>query len=213
MGYTVGDIPAVDLVIDPVRVGPEGEASIDLTPFAVAEATLTDPTGLEVEGPGLLATISHMANTITIEWPSTTPFAVAGIYELRVIVTSVDLTVRQALPVVRLVADAESDGWYTLDTAREDWPSAPGYDPWLYDLLWVARNDVLAYAPALPEHGRPPVNYRRAQLQQARNIWNASKVDPASGGLGEDDFTIRPFPLDWAIKQTLRPRRATGALA
>jgi hypothetical protein len=105
------------------------------------------------------------------------------------------------------VADTE-DGWHTLDTARDDWRDAPGFDAWLYELLWTARNDVLAYAPALAASQRPPLNYRRAQIMQARNLWNAGKVDPASGGMGEDTFVLRPFPLDWTIKQTLRPKRA-----
>jgi hypothetical protein len=26
--------------------------------------------------------------------------------------------------------------------------------------------------------------------------------------MGEDTFVLRPFPLDWTIKQVLRPKRA-----
>ncbi len=57
-----------------------------------------------------------------------------------------------------------------------------------------------------------PESYRWAQLQHARNIWNATNVNP-SAGYGMDEpgsFMIRPFPLDWAIKQRLRPHVVFG---
>lgn len=101
--------------------------------------------------------------------------------------------------------------WHDIESARDQWIDAPLDDDVLEELLDVSVQQVIAYAPALaePAEGEEldvPVNYRRAQLQQARNLWNASKVDP-SGGIGGDDFVIRPFPLDWIIRQTLRPRR------
>jgi hypothetical protein len=43
---------------------------------------------------------------------------------------------------------------------------------------------------------------------QARNQWNAAKVDPANGGLGDESFIVTPHPLDWMIKQILRPATA-----
>lgn len=102
--------------------------------------------------------------------------------------------------------------WHDVATARDFWVDAPFDDDVLEELLEVAKQQVIAYAPTLPEPEAEveediPVNYRKAQLDQARNLWNATKVDPASGGSGDDTYVIRPFPLDWMIRQTLRPRR------
>ena len=106
--------------------------------------------------------------------------------------------------------------WHTPASAREHWADAPGYPEdeadVLVELLEVAREQVEAYAPALPlpaegEALEIPATYRYAQLMQARNIWNASTVSPG-GDLGEGDFTITVHPLDWTVKQMLRPKRA-----
>lgn len=205
MGYYVGDVPAQPLVIEPAR----NEEPIDLAPFSQADAQLYGPDGVPVLTPGFLAVIAE--DVILIDWPESSPFDQPGIYELRVVLSNLSTEVRERLPLVRLVADTD-DGWHTLDTARDDWRDAPGFDAWLYELLWTARNDVLAFAPALTAGQRPPLNYRRAQLMQARNLWNAGKVDPASGGMGDDTFVLRPFPLDWTIKQVLRPKRAVPTI-
>ncbi|GAB3118408.1 hypothetical protein [Glaciibacter psychrotolerans] len=206
MGYYVGDVPAQDLVIEPAR----NEEPIDLTPFNEIDAQLFDPAGVPVVTPGFLGSIS--GETIVIEWPGSSPFDVAGIYALRLTATHTTTNVRERIPAVRLVVDVE-DGWHTLDTARDDWRDAPGYDAWLYELLWSARQQVCAYAPALATGQRPPLSYLRAQIMQARNLWNAGKVDPASGGMGDDTFVLRPFPLDWMIKQVLRPQNPRPVIA
>lgn len=121
--------------------------------------------------------------------------------------------------------------WLTPATARdlrELWPDVEQLeDSTLELLLDAARDQVIAYAPALPsdvverEEGTgygygpfggelPPTipgRYAFGQFQQAKNIWNASRVD-ASGGIGDgSDFVMRPTPLDWHVKQILRPKR------
>ncbi|MBP1326731.1 hypothetical protein JOF28_001963 [Leucobacter exalbidus] len=81
-------------------------------------------------------------------------------------------------------------------------------DALLGDLLDVARDSVIAFAPVLPEDyplGKCPASYRLAHLMQTRNLWNAVEVD-SSGGFGDGEYTIRPMPLDWIIKQILRPK-------
>lgn len=104
-----------------------------------------------------------------------------------------------------------AEGWHTLETAREQWTDAPYQDAILADLLEISYEQCLAYAPA-PESNLPlPVHYRVAQLMQARNIWNASKVSP-SGDLGDGTYVISPKPLDWMIKQLLRPKRAVPVM-
>lgn len=208
MSYYVGDIPAQPLVIEPARNA--GADPIDLTPFDQAEVEALGPDGSPVVTAGFTATIETLpdaaAPVIVIEWPESSPFDTPGIYTIRVVVFNATTEVRERIPSVRIVADLE-DGWHTLETAREDWRDAPVVDAWLYECLWTARHDVTAYAPALAADAWPPINYRRAQLMQARNLWNAGKVDAASGGDGEGQFILRPYPLDWAVKQVLRPKQ------
>lgn len=213
MGFYVGDIPAQPLVIEPARNA--GADPIDLAAFDSVEVEAIGPDGRPLLTPGFLATIETLpdatAPVVVIEWPETSPFSVAGIYTIRVVVLDAATGAQERIPSVRIVADLE-DGWHTLESAREDWRDAPVPDAWLYELLWTARNDVETYAPALAPDAWPPLNYRRAQLMQARNLWNAGRVDPASGSAGDDTFILRPYPLDWTIKQMLRPKRAVKAI-
>jgi len=102
--------------------------------------------------------------------------------------------------------------WYTIDTIRSVWGTAEDIpDTLLDELLYVARESVLAFAPPLPPEmeaaGQCPVEYRMAQLMQTRNLWNAVEVDPG-GVFGDDTYQIAPKPLDWIVKQMLRPRTA-----
>lgn len=142
--------------------------------------------------------------------------------------------------------------WHTPDTARalrDLWPDVEQLeDETLALLLDVAKDQVIAYAPALPPYvpAAPPASllsdpegdgifdapgeagdggtfvitpytepnpeqipdrYALAQFTQAKNTWNAGRVD-ANGGIGDGgDFVMRPMPLDWHVKQILRPKR------
>lgn len=205
MGYYVGDVPAEDIVIEPAR----NSEPIDLTPFDQVDVTLWDAAGVEVEGSGFLGSI--VGDQVIIEWPGDTPFADAGLFTLHLVLTSSTGPQRERLAPVYFVVQ-DDDGWHTLDSARDEWTDANSADDMrLYVALSIARQQVIDFAPALAEGARPPLNYRQGQLMQARNIWNASKVDP-SGGIGEDSFVIRPFPLDWMIRQVLRPKTAIPAV-
>jgi hypothetical protein len=105
-------------------------------------------------------------------------------------------------------------GWYSLDIARQEWTSAEAIaDPRLWQLLELAREQVLAYAPSLAQDAPIPVRYRAAQLDQARNLLNAALVDPSNGSTAGDDFVLRPVPLDWMIRQQLRPRSVIPTVA
>jgi hypothetical protein len=102
----------------------------------------------------------------------------------------------------------DADGFHNLATARFAWSDAPYEDTLLQDLLDIAKSQVEAYSYPISSTswvGQPSL--RLGQLMQARNIWNAQKVDPSSGGMGEDGFVMRPFPLDWMVRQILRPKR------
>lgn len=112
---------------------------------------------------------------------------------------------------------------YTVEEAGTRWgPGAPD-DGTLAQLLAVSWAQCVAYAPlpAVPDLAdlfesaltgdetveAIPVGHREAHYQQARNIWNASTKSP-SGDFGPDGMTIAFHPLDWHVKQLLRPRRA-----
>ncbi|MCM3778986.1 hypothetical protein [Microbacterium hydrocarbonoxydans] len=114
--------------------------------------------------------------------------------------------------------------WHTPDTVRAEWPDAVQIDDGLLgELVIVARDAVIAYAPALPQPSDPsfepgfghgpfggisdeniPTRYRLAQLIQVKNVWNAT-IASGSGDLGGETYTIQPRPLDWHVKALLRP--------
>jgi hypothetical protein len=122
--------------------------------------------------------------------------------------------------------------WHTVATARDQWADAPydedGGDDTLTQLLSVAKNAVRAYAPTAGDGyvidddgyivpGDPssvPDNYVVAQLMQARNVWNSSKASPSSGNFdGGDVYALSSFPLDWQVRQLLRPKQGRPVIA
>jgi hypothetical protein len=99
--------------------------------------------------------------------------------------------------------------WYNAGSAREEWVDAEAIEHFtLETLLEVAREQVIAYAPALPadlDVFEIPTRYAYAQLRQAQNLWNAGRVD-AGGSIGDGgDFVMPQRPLDWHVKAILRP--------
>lgn len=205
MAYYTGDIPAEDLVIEPAL----SENGIDLSLFDEVEVDLRGTDGVVIESAGFLASI--VDDHIEVEWPTESLLTEPGLYRVMLTLTSAEGR-RQKLSPAWIVVQGD-DGWATLDMARDEWADARTLaDVILWRLLDTAKGDVLAYAPALPDAAPIPLRYAEAQIMQARNRWNALKVDPASGGLGEGDFVIRPFPLDWQIKQLLRPKQAVPVI-
>lgn len=99
--------------------------------------------------------------------------------------------------------------WHTPETARDQWVDAPLHDEQLQQLLDVAKQAVLAYAPVITDPNEPPTSYVVAQLMQARNVWNSGKATP-SGDFDGGGYGLTTHPLDWQIKQILRPRSVFG---
>ena len=97
--------------------------------------------------------------------------------------------------------------WHTAADLGERWADAPHDTEWVNELLEVAKMQVLAYAPALAEGAPVPLNYKMAQLMQARAIWSAT-VKNSEGQLDAGGYAIpAAHPLDWAVTQMLRPRK------
>lgn len=195
MAYYVDDVPENPFEIEP----PE---DIELDQFDTAVAYFTTP-GVE----DITAVSAEITDTaVEVDFEEGAIFTEPGLWTLTV--TLMSGTAIRRLPSIRIVVQAD-DGWHTLDTARHAWSDAVRIeDDILWEILAVAKHEVVAYAPALAVGATVPVHYRKGQLMQARSLWNASKVDPSSGAMGDDSFAITPFPLDWQVKQVLRPKRA-----
>lgn len=105
--------------------------------------------------------------------------------------------------------------WSTLDDARYLWADAPLDPIVLQELLNAANAQCAAYAPALVDaNGNPvppPINYKHAEIRQARALWAVISGN-ADNQVGPDGMTVPVFPLDWHVKQLLRPRRGVPKL-
>lgn len=97
---------------------------------------------------------------------------------------------------------------WTLEALRAVWRDAPDDDELLTLYLRTAEEQCEAYAPAYVSEERMLL----AVLTQVRNLWNANKVD-AQGGYGDEGFRFTPFPMDWSIKNILRPKTAVPVIA
>ena len=107
--------------------------------------------------------------------------------------------------------------WLTTESELlEEWADADKISPLVLKLLLgVARDQVIAYAPrhfqqTIADVGLDvdiPPSYELAQFRQAQNLYRASVVD-AGGQIGEgESFSITLFPLDWHVKNLIRPNR------
>ncbi|MFD8768453.1 MULTISPECIES: hypothetical protein [Microbacterium] len=119
------------------------------------------------------------------------------------------------------------------DRLEDAWSDAASIDEELCEmLLEVARGDVLAYAPAetpaeqvtrlLTVLGYPaatislvvaalgevvpgiPARYVFAQLQQAKNLFNAGRI--VGNQAGPDGYSFVPRPLSKEIQKVIRPQ-------
>lgn len=106
-----------------------------------------------------------------------------------------------------LVVCDPDDEWHNVITARLEWGGAPEADGVLARLLTVARDQVEEYGRAFDT---VPERYRSAQLIQARNTWNASLTN-GDNQVDAGGFVVNVRPLDWAVKQLIRPVTTTKA--
>lgn len=80
----------------------------------------------------------------------------------------------------------------------------------LEELGYVADTiaDVLGLLDLEPPAG-PPDRFVYAQLQQAKNLWNAGRAS-GEGTVGADGFQFTPRPLDKTIQRVIRPTSGTA---
>lgn len=73
--------------------------------------------------------------------------------------------------------------------------------------LYVAAIQCERFAPALADNAPVPEHYIAGQVLQTRALVRAGIAGSGdqTGGYGEQTVTV--FPLDWTVKQLLRPRR------
>ena len=128
-----------------------------------------------------------------------------GVYPVYGVVTK-DGRSQRTLVDALVVVDPD-DQWFNVITAREDWDGAPEQDGTLHRLLNLAREQIEAYAPAVADGTPVPERYRSAQLVQARNTFNASISNGDNSMDIGGGLIINIRPLDWAVKQMVRPPR------
>lgn len=137
------------------------------------------------------------ADAITLTLPT---LDVAGLLTIHLTVTKDGA--RAACAPVRIVVEDPTDGWMTCDEAALVWADAPDDYAVLYEVLTAARTACESFAPAADPI---PANYRRAQLVQAKAIWAAERPT-FDNRAGDEDMSIGLYPLDWNVKQLLRPK-------
>lgn len=193
--YRVGDRPATPVQID-ILTDEDLDAYLDFT------VTVRDASGSIVASIGPTA---FDGDEVTFTWPNGV-FATPGIYTLTITLIGAGLTTLEPLSVV-----VEADtGWLSLAAARSQWTEAPSEDEHLYRLLEVAKTQCREFAPTIT--GRPPLHYVQAQLLQARALWASGKVSQGDQFGDAAGLSVTVFPMDWTVKNLLRPKRAVGAM-
>lgn len=112
-------------------------------------------------------------------------------------------------------------GWVDVDAlvASASWAANAEPDD-LADALGAAYEECVLYGPldnnrrtwtepdpAEPTPAPVPVRFARAQALQARARIRAA-VTSSADAQGFDGIQVTVFPMDWQVKQLLRPRRA-----
>ncbi|MGV8965337.1 MAG: hypothetical protein ACOH2F_03575 [Cellulomonas sp.] len=107
-----------------------------------------------------------------------------------------------------------SIGWLTSAEVRDEpyWATCDvDTDTALDKLLASARSQCEAFAPALVAGADVPEAYRLAQAFQTRGLYRSS-IAGSGDGIGSDGMTVTVFPMDWTVKNLLRPKRGVPVL-
>lgn len=99
--------------------------------------------------------------------------------------------------------------WLTADDPRTPnlWPGSADLTTDLLELILdAARDECIEFAPELVHPELPPPRYVLAQAEHARNIARALDQQADQTGSYGDGVTLPTVPLDWHVKQRLRPK-------
>jgi len=100
-------------------------------------------------------------------------------------------------------------GWVDTDTVEDYWPDAPLDVDVLTSYLLAAWEQCDIF---LPPHAYPfppdavPERWKQAQIMQARALYR-SGVAGSGDTTGGDGLTVTVFPMDWTVKNLLRPSK------
>lgn len=206
--FSVGDqTPDAILEVE----GPDGTVNVgvdypdtDLAHLVAPDFTIQDlPVTLPTDPQDATVTVDLSG----VDWPQ------PGTWLLVLDLTDVTLGILAQTDPLAIVVEGHT-GWLDMSRTRTLWPDArtiPDDSLWL--ILESARIACQAYAPTLPASINPPLppvvppNYLEAQLTQARAIWNMMQTAPQGDVIGIDQLQVRVYPLDWNIRQLLRPKR------
>ena len=99
-------------------------------------------------------------------------------------------------------------GWVDPDEVGAFWADAPQDATVLASYLQAAYEQCVAYLPPelFPESGTIPQRWIQAQIMQARAL-HRSTVTGSGDQMGGDGYTVTVFPMDWTVKNLLRPKR------
>lgn len=106
-------------------------------------------------------------------------------------------------------------GWVDTDTDLNEWPDSPSDENTLARYLGAAYEQCLDFLPqARDENGvlvpvvpaPVPERFVLAQILQARGLYNSVKSGP-DDRQGIEGVGVTVFPMDWSVKNLLRPRR------
>jgi hypothetical protein len=102
-------------------------------------------------------------------------------------------------------------GWVETDTVADFWPEAEDLvDAVLVSYLQAAYEQCVAYLPAVPLPTplimtAPPERYVQAQIMQARALYRSNVA--GSGDQLAEGQAVTVFPMDWTVKNLLRPKK------
>lgn len=102
--------------------------------------------------------------------------------------------------------------WATVEDVRARWADAPLDDDLLNAMLEAAHEQVVAYAPSLPDGDPVPARYVEAEVLQLRELWQAQQRDGDVIGFGEAGYAVRVRPLGQSVRALLRPRRGVPVI-
>ena len=184
-----------------------GDTPIETFEYGLPEsADSATSVALSVAGQTIPASIES-AGVVSGSW-SALDLPTVGIHAVYAVTSAEGRS--QRFLVDWLVIDDPSQAWHNVTSARDALgDGGPSDDGDLYRLLEVARDQVEAFAPVLAAGAAVPERYRAAQLMQARAVQNAyvSNGDQQTDLGGGLIVSVRP--LDWNVKQLLRPKSAT----